>query len=284
VAVTELHRVSCGQPIRGFCQAREAGLTLAWDSQHLLHLIQPNGTIRVSRLLSQPITDATMTDDGQAIFCVTASNTLSRLDGQLADVWSKTLPHPITAIAAAPAGLAVAVATSKTDLLFYDYAGEVRLKTQTPVAVQHLAIAITEPLLVAAAEFGYVGGYDIRQDQWLWRDGPIARANDLTLSGDGSLAGLASFTEGLRCYDRDGKFRAWAGVKACRAASMDLIGRVVLTSGLDREVYCVNDKGIPLADWHFDLPPAAICLSPLADRATLAVGDALIVFDLVAKG
>lgn len=223
-----------------------------------------------------------MTDDGEGIFCLTSPNTLSQLDGQLADRWTVTTPHPVTALTAAPAGLAVAVATNKAELLLYDYAGEVRLTTQTPVPVQHLAIAITEPLLVAAAEFGYVGGYDIRRNHWLWRDGPIARANALTLSGDGSLAGLSCFTEGLRCYSNSGVPSVWQGVSACRAASFDLVGRTVLTVGLDHDAYLHNAKGQQLAKWQFDHTPVAACLSPLADRATIAINDAIIVFDLAA--
>src|SRR5262249_11200557 len=96
----------------------------------------------------------------------------------------------------------------------------------------------------------------------------------LALSGDGECIVLACFTEGLQRYNLAGrKLDRLASTWPCRLVSLSFDGKLMLISWLTKQMLVLDAAGNNLCTHAVDKPLAALALSPLGDRAAIALTD-----------
>ena len=146
-------------------------------------------------------------------------------------------------------------------------------QVQTPRSLHYLAFVPAAAFLLGSADYGLVGCYD-QAGRCVWRDGLVAHVGSLAVSGDGGLAALACFTEGLQRYNVAGKNLGRLTVgEPCRLAALSFDGRQILAAGLSNRLLLLDSGGQVHGAHPLDKQPVAVVLGALADRAAAAFGD-----------
>jgi hypothetical protein len=253
----------------GLLPARERGWLLAWDAAGALTVLDAAGADVVAARLPQPPTALACAEDGSAVAAL-AGPSLHFLGPDLAVRWDRRLPGG-TAVAVEGLGQYVAAADQAGALLVLDRRGHPVGSATTPRPLRFLAFAAERPLLLGAADFGLVAGFDLR-GRCLWRDGLVAHVGSLAVAGAGHAA-LACFSDGLVRYSPDGVRQAAGPALFVRRAALSYDGGLVLGLGQGREVRLRGRPGTTLAEWEADAEPVGLALDALGRRAALAVAD-----------
>lgn len=268
-------------PLRGLRLARESETILAWDGEDGLFLFNHAGKIQAQRPSPVPIAAVGCAEDGSA-YVIGGSQTpmVCWLAPDLAPRWQRPLSQRATAVAVEPLGRCVAVADASGTLYLIDERGRALWRATTPRPLHHLAFVPEKPILVGAADFGLVLCFG-SSGECLWRDGMVAHAGSLAVSGDGSCVVLACFSDGLYRYSTDGPRQQRILLeKPCHLAALSYDGESLLTSD-PQEGACLRDSKGDLRDpIHLEAPAVALALGALADYAVVGlVNGTILRFD-----
>jgi hypothetical protein len=266
-----------GAGSRGLSLAREKGWLLAWDQANWLHLfnhagerqgqVKPPGTLKA----------AASADDGSAHVAVGSQGELCWLAPDLAIRWQRTLPHSNMAVAVDPFGQYVAVADRRGNVHFLSKFGESVGRFRSPRPLHHLAFVPAAPVLVGTADYGLVTCFDM-SGTCRWRDGLVAHAGALAVSGDGADILVACFSEGIQRYDLTGKNNGRRPVaESCRLVSVAFDGTWTLAAGLSTQLMLLDHAGALQAEHALEQPIIDIALSALGDRCHAALVDGAVV-------
>jgi len=252
----------------GLLPARERGWLLAWDAAGALTVLDAGGVEVAGARLARPLTAVACAEDGSALAAL-AGERLLFLGPDLAVRWDRPSP-PGTALAMEAFGQYLAAADPAGALRIVDRRGHVVGSATTPRPLRFLAFAAERPLLLGAADFGLVACFDLR-GRWGWRDGLVARVGSLAVGGDGRAA-LACYSDGLVRYSADGVKQPGGAAGFVRKAGLSFGGERVLTLGQGKDVRLRDRKDV-LAEWQPDAEPVGLALDALGRRAALAFAD-----------
>jgi hypothetical protein len=259
---------------RGLSLAREKGSLLTWDETHWLYLLSRDGQRQAQRHLGPALAAACLSDDGSACSAFSTAGDLWWLAPDLTTRWQVSMPAAALAVAVDPLGhyVAVALADERGSLHIYQGAKAV-MTVSCPRPVHHLAFVPQEPLLVASADYGFVGAFDLA-GRCVWRDGLVAHVGGLAVTGDGNQLVLACFSEGLQRYGAGGRrLERLSLEESCRLVAISFAGQQVLVGGLSKRLLLLNSAGKTLATHALDQSAIALALGPLGDYCVIALAD-----------
>jgi hypothetical protein len=261
--------------------AREKNTLLAWDEKDCLYLLNRDGVRQAQVRTPGALVSACCADDGSAYVAVGNKGEIWWLAPDLTVRWERVLAHRAVAAALDPFGQYLAVTDVHSRLYYFDRHARPLGKVQTPRPLHHLAFVPAAPFLVGSADFGLAACYDLA-GTCSWRDGLVAHIGSLAVSGDGELIVLACFTEGLQCYNLNGKNQGRLHLAGpCRLAALSFDGRLILAADLSNHLFLLDRKGRVLGDHLLDKPAVAVVLDALANHAVAALSDGRVVgFDL----
>jgi hypothetical protein len=262
-----------GSGARGLALARERGSVLVWDQNNWLHLLNEAGQRQGQIHLPDEVVAACCADDGSAYAAVAGHGLIRWLAPDLTVRWQHSLPHPALAAAMDPFGQYLAVADNRGTVHILDRLGRTCGQVHTPRPLHHLDFVPAVPMLVGCADYGLALCFDLAGTVH-WRDGLVAHAGGLAVSGDGARILIACFSEGLQGYDLAGQNLGRLQIsESCRLVSLAFTARFILVAGLSNALLLLDAEGKTLGTYHVDEPVAALALSALGDYAVIAATD-----------
>jgi hypothetical protein len=268
---------SLGSSAVGLALAREKDWLLAWDQSHWLYVLNHAGQRQSQFHFPGNLSGACCADDGSAYVAVGNKGEIAWLAPDLMPRWQHSLPNPALACAMDPFGQFLAVADARCQVMLFNNQGQEKVSLQTPRPMHHLAFVPQAPVLIGCADYGLVAGFGM-DGSMRWRDGLVAHAGSLSVSGDGSKILVACFSEGLQGYALDGtKLERLPVIEPYRLVTQSFIGQSILVAGMSNRVHLLDPAGKALATQPVDKPIVALGLSALGDHATVATADGTIV-------
>lgn len=251
--------------------ASETGTLLVASSIGQLMLLSSDGDPIAFELGFDHADRLAFAASGQFAALVRDENQVALLSAGLKSLWSAQITGVITALAIAPWGSHVAVATdsARIHIVTADRRELCRIDTGRPM--EFLTFLQQEPALIAASEFGNMYCFDVHgQEQWHQK--MSNNAGDLAVSADGSRIVLAAFNHGVQVYNDRGRHLGSFMVDGipCQAALAANLQRVAVLT-LEHRLMWLNMEGNVL--WGADLsadPPVRICAGPLGDCVYVA--------------
>src|SRR2546421_318633 len=153
------HRL--GAAAGGLALARESGHVLVWDAHPWLVLLNRRGELQGQVKLEAPVIAGAAAEDGSALAVADDRGQLAWLTRDLPSRWRLRLPHRPTALAIDPLGRGLAMADAGGRLHLFDPAGNpTRPPLEVPRPIVHLQFPPAAAVLLAAADFGFVGALD----------------------------------------------------------------------------------------------------------------------------
>jgi hypothetical protein len=262
---------------RGLVLAREPGSLLVWDETHWLYLLGRDGQRQAQRNLGADLAAACLSDDGSAVIAVSQAGSVWWLAPDLTTRWQKSLPAAALAAGLDPFGQYVAVADERGNLHIVQRGGDAVITIHCPRPVYHLTFIPEHPLLVASADFGFIGAFDLA-GRCAWRDGLVSHVGGLAVTGDGSQVVLACFTDGLQRYGGGGqRLERLAQEETCRLVAIDFSGKHLLVGGSTKRLLLLDTVGKVLATHELEQAAIALALGPLGNYSVAALADGQVV-------
>jgi hypothetical protein len=264
-----------GSAPRGLVLAREAYRVLAWDDAGWVYLFTHAGARQGQTRIDGKLTGAGCAEDGSVYAVVTAEANLLWLAPDLTVRWQTPLPAPGVSVALDALGNYVAAADQRSGVHLFDARGRSVTTFASPRPLHHLAFVPAAAALVASADYGLVGSFDLR-GEWRWRDGLVAHVGGLAVDGDGTQMVLACFSEGLRRYAQDGTaLPALALPEPCRLVAQAYDGGAILVAGMSSRLWLVDKLGAVIASHNAGQSIAAAALGARAEFAVVALADSV---------
>jgi hypothetical protein len=265
--------VALGTRPRGLALARETGWLLAWDDHHWLYLFNRRGERQAQAHHPGVLVAAAGADDGSAYAAVGNRGEVVWLAPDLVPRWERAVPSPAVAVAMDPFGQYLAAGDTQGRLYLFDCCGRPLAQSHNPRPLHHLVFVPAAPLLVGAADFGLVAGFDMTC-RCLWQDRPFVHSGSLATSGDGTRIVLACFTDGLRLYTRGGqKLGRQTLPEPCQMSCLTFDGRLSLAASIEHNLFLLDRDGKTLAKLALEQPLAALAVAPLGESGVAALAD-----------
>jgi hypothetical protein len=277
------HRL--GAAAGGLALARESGHALVWDAHPWLVLLNRRGELQGQLRLDAPVIAGAIADDGSAMAVADDRGQVTWLARDLTARWRRRLPQRPTAGVLDPFGRGLAVADAAGRLHLFDPAGNPTLSPiVTPRPLVHLLVPPAAPIVLAAADFGFVGAVDAH-GRWLWQDVPIVHLGGLACSGDGQTVAVSCFSEGVRRFDAAGRSQPVLPTpEPCRFVALTYGGSRSLVAGVFGGIHSLDAAGAIVWEHRAPQPVVGAGLTPLGDRAVVALADGqVLAFDLDRK-
>jgi hypothetical protein len=262
-----------GSALRGLSVARETGTALVWDDAGTLYLFNRAGELQARTKAAGALTAASISDDGSVLAAVGERGEIWRLTPDLQPRGGIRIRQRATACALDPFGSYLAVADGGGELHVFNAAGKRVSGTRTPRPLRHLVFIPEQPLLLGAADFGFVGCFELT-GRCVWRDAFVSHIGGMAVDSAGSRILMACFSDGLRCYGLDG--RALDAVRfdfPCRLVTQSCDGRRALVCDLGSQLRIVDQDGVMRTSWELDAVPVALALGPLGETYWAAFED-----------
>jgi hypothetical protein len=223
-------------PPAGLSLAREPGTLLVRDQEHHLGRYDRTGQLELRQRAPASLAASAIADDGRVVAAAGRRGQVWLLTLDFVRLWERSVPRRPVGVALDGLGSRVAVADEAGGVTVFDREGREVWRATSPRPLLHLAFVPELPVLLGSAEYGLVCAFDDK-GQMLWRDGLVAHVGSLAVTGDGSRAVLACFTDGLNCYAAmSPKRTVLARAAPSRLAALDYRGEALLTTGLANEL------------------------------------------------
>jgi WD40 repeat protein len=212
-------------------------------------------------------------DDGSAYAAVGNQGEVCWLAPDFTIRWRRTLADPAVALAMDPFGLFLAVSDAHANVHLFNRQGHSTARLGTARPLHHLAFVPTADAVVGCADYGLVTSFDL-SGSVRWRDGLVAHAGSLSVSGDGGKILIACFSEGLQSYDLQGhKLGRLSAQEACRLVSVDFAGQHILAAGLSNRILLLDSNGRTSGTQEMAQAVVGVALGPLGDYAMVALAQ-----------
>ncbi|MEX0701123.1 MAG: hypothetical protein WD069_03430 [Planctomycetales bacterium] len=190
-------------PLVALETARETGETVLADSSGGLYRLDRNGRIAAITHGFHGIRGLCWGDVGGGAV-LSGEAKLSRLDADLAVVWSLELHDAVRVIAVDPHGQYVAAALANGETVILDPAKRKVSRFVTVRPLSFLRFLTAAPAIVGAADHGLLCRYRLDgTEEWntrLW-----SSAGDLSVTDDGETIYVAAFNQGVQTFDGSGR-------------------------------------------------------------------------------
>ncbi len=262
--------------VRGLSLARESGAVLIRDDNHWLYLLNASGARQAQLRAPKDLTVSASSDDGSTLLAGGKEGDVWSLAPDLMPRWQRSLGKRIEALAVSQLGGHIAVSDAGANLTLFTRKGNRVWQVQSPRPLRFIAFVPEEPFLVGSADYGLVACYDA-QGTMVWRDGLVAHAGSLAVSGDGASIVLACYTDGLNRYGlKNARPERQPLTEACRLAALSYDGRTVLSAGLVSTMTLLDRKNRVQGEQRLEAPATALALGALADRAIIGTATGLV--------
>ena len=263
---------------RGLSLAREPQRLLVWTDANWLFWTSRKGERQAQTHLPQPIAAAAVSDDGSAFAVAEVDGRISWLAPDLRPRWDRIVKGKPTAVVIDPLGLVVAVATNQCQIILIYADGEIAREVSCPRSAHFLAFVPGTTTLIAAADLGWIGAFDLEIGDWIWRDAPVVSFGGMSVAGCGEPILLGCFSEGLRGYKKDGKPWAFDGaVPHCRYVMTSYDASMLVTLQMDGMICAQTLDLKPRFSYRPDAAVIGLAISSLGDVVWMAQTDRNIV-------
>jgi hypothetical protein len=230
-------------PLSGLALAREAGRILVWDDAHNILVLDVAGNRLISTRAPVPLHLATISDDGTQIVVTSREGDIWWLGAKLEPRVHRPGVRHMIGLALSPQGEYLAVGCSDSHTRLYDWHGRPITNLLTHRPLKHMAFLAGQSCLVAAAEYGLVGCYEL-DGQPRWQDALWSSAGHLATSGEGYAIFIACFSHGLQRYGWDGTNEgAYHLSGSVTRASVDYDGKIIAAATLEGALAVLNAAG-----------------------------------------
>jgi outer membrane protein assembly factor BamB len=277
LAIQPLWALDLGAGTRTLSLAHEKGWAIAGDRKDRLHLFSRSGRLEAQRKSPGTLALVAAADDGSVYVGAGGRNEIWGFAPDLSIRWRREAADKILSVALDPFGQYFAFADARGFLTLLDQLGGKCFQIRCPRPLHHLAFVPEAPLIIGCADFGLILCVDIA-GRTVWRDGPVAHIGSLSLSGDGSTLVLASYTDGLRRYNREGQSQGCTPLgDTCRLASVALDGSVILAAGMAHRLLLLNRAGQIVWRRELESTPSAMALGPMGEYGIAALANGKVV-------
>lgn len=260
-------------PPVGLSLAREPGTLLVRDQEHHLARYDRTGQLELRQRAPASLVASAISDDGRVVAAAGRRGQVWLLTLDFVRLWERSVPRRPVAVALDGFGSRVAVADEAGGLTVFDRDGREVWRATSPRPLLHLAFVPELPVLLGSAEYGLVCAFD-DGGRMLWRDGLVAHVGSLAVTGDGSRAVLACFTDGLNCYAAISPKRTpLARAAPSRLAAVDYRGEVLITTGLANELAQRGPDGEVRNVLLLSSPALVVVVDALGFAAVAALSD-----------
>lgn len=190
-------------PLADLQLARETGDTLVADTAGSLYLLDRLGRLQAQIRLDETPTQLAVADDGSAAVVVLGQRSIAWLEHPLRLTWQRELPDAVLGVAMAPFGTHVAVGLANGTNAIYNSSNRRECVFDSTRPLRHLRFLVTEPQLVAAAEYGYLARFDLAGEV-VWQQTLWSTLGDLAVTGDGKAVYVAGYAHGIQVFNSGG--------------------------------------------------------------------------------
>ena len=231
--------------------ARESGQVLAGDSAGGLYLLDRKGQVASLTRGLHPLTAVAWSDSGSGGAAVIGEARLCRLTDRLEVVWSLDLPDAILSLAVDPFGQYIAAGLANASNYVFDLNKKRVATFETVRPLSFLHLLATEPVILAAAEYGHLCCHQLTGEQ-LWSEKLWSTVGDMAVTGDGETILLAGFSHGVQLFDGDGVNRGTFVMEGTpNHVSMSFLPHRIIASTLEGHLYWLDADGEML--WATDV-------------------------------
>jgi hypothetical protein len=264
--------------VLGLCLAREAGLLFAWDASRRLYLWNVTGALVARQSLHFQPGAACISDDGSRVVVVGESGELWWLDHELRLKLDLRIPAGGQVAALDTLGHYLAVSDRERHTRLYHRGGKELALIETPRPLVFLQFLATQPRLLGAADFGFVGAFD-PTGHAVWRAAPLFRVGSLCTDGQGSCLLLASYSSGVERYDAGGQHLPHlATPQPCRLARTDFAMSCILIATESSTLALLKPDGAVVKTVPIPGNATGLVLGALGEYGAFALADGTVGF------
>lgn len=262
----------------GLSLAREAGLLLSWDAAQRVVLWDLAGQVRARNSVHFPLAAAAISDDGSRIVLAGAGGELWWLNPELRLQLDQKIDSSPLTVALDPLGLYAAVSSDDRRTRLISRSGAEVCKFESPRPLVHLLFLHTRPLLVAAADYGFVAAFD-PTGNCLWRHAPVSHVGSLHSDGVGDHLLLASFSGGIeRCTWMGQRLHPLSTAQPCRLALCDYNYARILMASESATLALLNSEGRVISNLDLSTSALALVLDALGNWGAFGLADGTVTF------
>ncbi len=260
-------------PITAYAGMLECGDYVFADDMGTLYRLDPLLNVTLLTRLQETVHKLTWSATGELGVALTRPNSLSGIDEKLKIVWTIELPFDCSALAMDPYGQYILAASVDGGFVLLDARGK---RLQTVETIRPLAFAeflVTEPVVLAAAEHGLIGAYDVK-GTILWQEAIWSSVSDLTLIQQEGLTCLAAQNHGIQVFNGKGRSISslvLEGTVNRLAASYS--GNQIMAATVENHVYRIDTSGELLWAAEADSTISGLLSHPLGRAAVLVRPD-----------
>lgn len=250
-------------PLVGMALARETRTILAWDASHVVYLLDEAGS-QIARWNSrEPIARAAIAESGERLAVAMSTGRLQWFEGPFTPRESRKTATPV-ALAIDPHAR-FAVVSSHNKCLVSDCYGRRAASFESPRPIVHLRFPLAAPLVVAAAEGGWIGAFDL-SGRLLWSYETGGKIGGLAVTPAGGAVLVAAHNHGLLRVRGDGSGTegSYRLEHLPHRVDMTSSGGHLLTGSIDNTLTLLDRDGRVLWNELQEGPIIDVALDPLA--------------------
>ncbi len=266
-------------PLKGLALAREAGLVLTWDAGDVVSLHDASACLLHTRRVPGRIMAASISDDGTLVVLLVEGPRLCWLDASLETLSDRSAPPDPLALAMDPHGRYIALTTKLGTNYLYNRHGRPAGSFEARMTLAHILFVPDKPLLIAAASFGSIVGFELRPIgttgklacEMAWDEAVLSNIGRMTTSGDGGMVLASCFSHGIQRFDLEGRNEGSYQLGGTVAHAVpDFPGRLIAASTLESELVLLTPGGH--IRWRKTLPRPVVALEVDALGRSLIYG------------
>ncbi len=237
---------------------RETGEYALADSSGGLYVLNSQGKVTSLNHGFHSLGHIDWSDCGAGGIVSINGATLCRISDKLKVVWSIDFADDIADIAIDPRGDYIHVSLKNGYNMFYNTYRKKIAQYKTVKPLKYTEFLPSEPCLVAAADQGLIGSYDLKGEE-IWTENSWASVGGLSATGDGKYLYVAAHNHGVKQYRNNGAQQdnlALEGTPNHVSASFSN-NRLGITT-LEKHLYWIDDKGAMV--WVAEIPEIAASL------------------------
>lgn len=260
-------------PLAAMDYAAEAGTLLVADQTGGLYRFDRRGRVSALSRGFDRIRQLSWADRGNTGTAVLGDDRIVFLAQDLTIEWSVELSESILSSAATPFGehLSVSLANGLNYILRSDRKRMARFETPRPIRFSRFLHSAPE--LVLAAEYGFLGKFDLRGRQ-IWDHTVWSNVGSMAVSSDGGVIAVSVFNHGIQQFSAEGESSGRYHVEGTpHMLGVSETGNRLAVGTLEKHLYWIDRSGEML--WATTTPETVrfIAVSPFGESLFLGFED-----------